>query len=135
MKQLFVFLLLALLASCSSDENTDKQEPVKEEVLIEVKNGIYYEWYPGKKQLKYKGEQDGQKKRNGIWTFYAEDGSELSVTVYENGLKEGFTVVKYPNGAIHYRGEYHKDQMVGIWTTYDEKGILESEKDFGHPAE
>ena len=127
--------MLALLVSCSSEEKKEDTKPAKEEVLVEVKNGVYYEWYPGKKQLKYKGGQDKEKKRDGVWTFYSEQGDELSVTVYEHGLREGFTVVKYPTGVVHYRGEYHKDQMVGVWTTYDIKGKVESEKDWGNPAE
>ena len=43
--------------------------------------------------------------------------------------------MKYPTGVIHYRGEYRKDKTVGIWTTYDEKGKVISETDFGYPEE
>ena len=135
MKQILAFLMLAFLVSCASEEPKEDTKPAKEEVLVEVKDGIYYEWYPGKKQLKYKGGQDKDKKRDGVWTFYSETGDELSVTVYEHGLREGFTVVKYPSGVVHYRGEYHNDQMVGVWTTFDPKGKVESEKDWGYPAE
>ena len=53
----------------------------------------------------------------------------------ENGIKQGYTVVKYPNGAIRYRGEYKDDKIVGLWTTYDPKGKIISEKDYGYPAE
>ena len=35
--------------------------------------------------------------------------------------------MKYPNGAIHYRGEYKNDQMVRLWTTFNEKGEVETE--------
>jgi antitoxin component YwqK of YwqJK toxin-antitoxin module len=59
----------------------------------------------------------------------------LSFTIYENGKREGFTVVKYPSGGIHYTGEYKNDKSVGIWKTYDEKGKLVTEKDFGYPEE
>jgi antitoxin component YwqK of YwqJK toxin-antitoxin module len=41
--------------------------------------------------------------------------------------------VKYPSGVIHYRGEYKNDQTVGVWTTYDEKGKVINETDFGYP--
>jgi antitoxin component YwqK of YwqJK toxin-antitoxin module len=134
MKYLVLTILLLFLFSCGNDE-AKKPEKGAPESLVEVKNGIYYEWYPGKKQIKYKGGQDKNKKRNGIWTFYSENGTELSVTYYENGLKEGFSVVKYPTGVIHYRGEYRKDKTVGIWTTYDEKGKVISETDFGYTEE
>jgi antitoxin component YwqK of YwqJK toxin-antitoxin module len=131
MRNLLLFVVLLFTASCN-DESNDKPKEVKDEVLIEVKNGIYREWYPGKKQVKYKGGQDVNKKRHGVWTFCSEGGNELSVTYYEHGLREGFSIVKYPNGALHYRGEYHNDQTVGIWSTYNEKGEFVSETDFGY---
>jgi antitoxin component YwqK of YwqJK toxin-antitoxin module len=135
MKQFCLLLSILILAACSSEVEAPKTptKKVKEEVLVEIKNGVYTEWYPGKKQIKFKGGQDEHRKRHGVWTFYSETGNELSVTVYEHGLREGFTIVKYPNGAIHYRGEYLHDKTVGVWTTYDEKGKFVSETDFGYP--
>jgi antitoxin component YwqK of YwqJK toxin-antitoxin module len=132
MKNLLLFVVLLFAASCT-DGSDEKPKKEKEEVLIEIKDGIYHEWYPGKKQVKYKGGQDENKKRHGVWTFYSEGGNELSVTNYEHGLREGFSIVKHPNGALHYRGEYHNDQTVGIWSTYNEKGEFISETDFGYP--
>ncbi|MEY3200171.1 MAG: hypothetical protein RJA13_2129 [Bacteroidota bacterium] len=134
MKQIVALLMMTLLFACA--EEVEKQKtPDKEEILVEIKNGMYTEWYPGKKQIKYTGGQDETQRRNGVWTFYGEDGKELSVTMYDHGLREGFTVVKYPNGALHYRGEYSKDKTVGIWTTYNEKGEFQSEQDFGYPEQ
>jgi len=136
MKITFALMMLLFIAACSPEVKKDKiLKKEKEEVLVEVKDGIYTEWYPGKEQIKYRGGQDENEKRHGIWTFFSEEGQELSVTTYEHGLREGFTVVKYPNGVLHYRGEYHNDQTVGIWTTYDEKGEFQSETDFGYPEE
>lgn len=134
MKKWFLLLLIGVLFSCE-DATAKKKKRSVHENLVEVKNGVFYEWYPGKKQLKYKGGQDKDKRRNGVWTFYSESGTELSVTYYDHGLKEGFSIVKYPNGILHYRGEYHRDKMVGIWTTYNERGEMVSEKDFGRPTE
>ena len=134
MRQL-VLLSAIFLASCNSnpEEVENKAKKAQQEVLVEVKDGTYTEWYPGKKQIKFKGGQDDEKKRNGIWTFYAENGAELSITMYNHGIREGHTIVRYPSGAIHYRGEYINDQYVGLWTTYDEQGNVLSEKDFGYP--
>lgn len=135
MKQFILFIITIILVACSSEDAQETKVPEKQEVLVEIKDGVYTEWYPGKQQVKYKGAQDEKQLRNGLWTYYSINGSELSVTIYEHGLREGFTVVKYPNGVLHYRGEYHKDAIVGVWTTYDEKGKLLSEKDYGHPVE
>jgi len=134
MKRILVVATLISLVACSShkDKNTVQ---AKKENLVEIKNGQFTEWYPGKKQIKFRGMQDSKSRRNGKWTFYAENGTELSVTMFENGEKEGFTMVKYPNGYMHYTGEYHNDKKVGVWTTYDNKGKKVSTVDFGFPEE
>lgn len=133
MKHFVIFSVIILLSACSSDGKKVEPATQKEEVLLEFKDGVYTEWYPGKKQVKYKGGKDEKNFRNGIWTYFSEEGTELSITIYEHGKREGFTVVKYPNGAIHYRGEYQNDVTVGVWTTYDEKGKFVSETNFPYP--
>ncbi len=132
---LYTLLLFFIAVSCTDKKVEDSAEKSKTEKLTEIKNGRFTEWYPGKKQIKFQGMLTKKGDRNGKWSFYSEIGNELSFTVYENGKKEGFTVVKYPNGAIHYTGEYKNDKSVGIWKTYDEKGKLVTEKDFGYSEE
>jgi antitoxin component YwqK of YwqJK toxin-antitoxin module len=132
---LYTFLLLFIAVSCTDKKVDETNKKPKTEKLTEIKNGRFTEWYPGKKQIKFQGMLTKKGDRNGKWTFYSETGNELSMTVYENGKKEGFTVVKYPNGAIHYTGEYKNDKSVGVWKTYDEKGKLVTEKDFGYTEE
>ena len=138
MKQILFFTMLTslslLIFSCDSKNDNSKKES-KEEKLVEVKDCKYTEWYPGKKQIKFEGMVDMNGKREGKWSFYSEKGTELSFTFYEHGIKQGFTVVKYPNGVIRYRGEYKDDKIVGVWTTYDPKGKVISDKDYGYPTE
>ena len=126
------FILLSLLVSCNDKQEDQSAVTEKKEDLVEIKDGIYTEWYPGKKNIKFQGAQDEKAQRNGKWVFFSESGNELSITFYSRGLKEGFTVVKYPSGRIHYRGEYKNDTIVGLWTTYDENGKVSKEKDFGY---
>jgi antitoxin component YwqK of YwqJK toxin-antitoxin module len=126
------FIFLSLLVSCNGKQEDQSAVTEKKEDLVEIKNGIYTEWYPGKKKIKFQGGQDEKAQRNGKWVFYSESGNELSFTFYSSGLKDGFTVVKYPSGRIHYRGEYRNDTIVGLWTTYDENGKVSKEKDFGY---
>jgi antitoxin component YwqK of YwqJK toxin-antitoxin module len=133
MKKIVTCLLLLGLVFACQQNNEDLVKPTdKKENLVEVKNGIYTEWYPGKKSKKFEGPQDEKYRRNGKWTFYSEGGNELSITFYSNGLKDGFTIVKYPSGRMHYRGEYRNDTIVGVWTTYDENGKVTKEKDYGY---
>ena len=121
------FILFSLLVSCK-DKQVDKI--AKKENLVEIKDGIYTEWYPGKKNKKFQGAQDEKSRRDGKWVFYSEKGNELSITFYTNGLKNGFTMVKYPSGRMHYRGEYRNDTIVGLWTTYDQNGKITKEKNY-----
>jgi antitoxin component YwqK of YwqJK toxin-antitoxin module len=131
-KLFYALFIISITVSCGEDSKTKKQiAPEKEENLVEMKDGMYIEWYPGKKQVKFKGPQDENKKRHGIWKFYSETGNELSYTVYEHGLKTGHTIVKYPNGTIHYTGEYRDDKAVGVWKIYDPNGKLKSEVNKG----
>jgi antitoxin component YwqK of YwqJK toxin-antitoxin module len=137
MKQIILIkcLVILFLFSCSSEEKRTSETIRDNETLVEVKNGKYTEWYPGKKQIKFEGMVDEKGKRDGKWSFYSEKGTELSFSYFEHGIKQGHTVVKYPNGAIRYRGEYLNDEIVGVWTTYDLNGKPISEKDYGYPNE
>ena len=92
MKYIGILIILLSLAACSSNDDSNKN--AKKEVLVEVKNGVFTEWYPGKKQIKFQGSQDDLGRRNGIWRFYGENGVELSFTEYQEVVKNGFTVVK-----------------------------------------
>lgn len=131
-----VLLVSLTIFACSRNEKTEEQTTEKQEKiesLVEIKNGIYTEYYPGRKQIKFQGEQDNMGNRHGKWTFYSERGLELSSTHYEHGKKHGASFAKYPNGTLHYMGEYENDKEVGVWKMYDEKGNLVTEKDYSKP--
>jgi antitoxin component YwqK of YwqJK toxin-antitoxin module len=132
-----LILFVSLVAfACSRNEEKEEQTTKKSEKiesLVEIKNGIYTEYYPGRKQIKFQGEQDNMGNRHGKWTFYSESGIEMSSTHYEHGKKHGASFAKYPNGALHYMGEYENDKEVGVWKMYDEKGTLVTEKDYSKP--
>lgn len=127
---IFHFLLLIVgfisFTACKSEEIETEKMP-KEENLIEIKDGVFTEYYPGREKVKFTGRQDENQARHGRWVFLGENGQELSVTHYIHGVKEGFSIVKHPNGALHYLGEYRNDTMVGVWKTYDIQGKLVTE--------
>ncbi|MBM3165737.1 MAG: hypothetical protein FJZ80_09785 [Bacteroidetes bacterium] len=127
MKHKFLLLLLGLVLTVACKENTEKTQSPQES-LVEIKDGLYSEWYPGKKQLKFRGAIDSMGQRDGKWEFYSERGLVLSMTEYSHGKRNGFSIVKYPNGRINYRGEYSNDEQVGRWTTYDTTGKVIDEK-------
>ena len=136
MKQFIFISILSLFVSCSNEDKvleTEKREPtnVTKETLREVKDGVYTEYYPGKKEVKIRGYKNAQDKREGKWVYYSKKGEELSITYFKNGLREGHTIVKRPNGSLNFVGEYREDKMIGIWKFYDEKGNVKREKDYG----
>jgi antitoxin component YwqK of YwqJK toxin-antitoxin module len=122
MKKILFFLPVFLFfVACNTDDAPDKS--VSGENKLIVRNGNEYtEYYPGKKQVKMHGFYNEQEQRQGKWEYFAENGIKLSLTMYENGTKEGYSVVFYPNGSQRYVGEYHNDQKKGLWQFYDENG-------------
>lgn len=133
MKQILCLIFIAsisLTMSSCGEEKAPKKESVDD--LVVIKNGIYTEYYPSRKAIKFKGPQDEQGLRNGRWFFYDERGNELSMTEYVNGKKHGFIFVRYPNGAMRYTGEFNMDVESGLWKFYKEDGTIASEKDYGN---
>ncbi len=129
---MILILFTLTLFACKNEETKVEQQidqteenrllPKNRQDLITIKNSQYIEYYPGKKQIKFQGNVDENQLRDGKWIFYGEDGAERSVTFYRNGKRDGHTIVKYPNGKLHYIGEYALDEKVGEWIIYDEKG-------------
>jgi len=126
MKYLLMLCALSLLVACGEEEEKKEQiqEPEKEEVLTEVNNGEFTEYYPGKKKVKFQGPQDKEGRRHGIWYFYDESGRQISMTDYKHGEKHGVSLKRFPNGQVHYTGEYKENVQVGIWKTYEMDGTL-----------
>ena len=130
---IFIFVLSACGENAStesnkinSDTNVEDESDAKTGLykpgLIDTIDYQYQEWYPGRNQLKIEGMFDEQYKRHGKWVFYDKNGIELSMTTYTHNLKQGFSIVKHPNGVIYFRGEYNQDKKVGLWTFYNDKG-------------
>lgn len=132
---LLITLITLVIASCNDEK------PVKNNPLIETKDGVETIWYPGKTQVKYRREYDKNKKRHGKWLLYNPEGKVMSSSSYDHGKKTGVWLVSYPNGQLRYTGEYRNDFEFGVWVfysltgkktleiTYDDKGkILKQER-------
>lgn len=131
-KCFFLMLTLFVLTACTQEEKPKRPEMKMEyrPLVAEDDNGRFTEWYPGHKQLKITGRKNQDGERVGVWKYFSERGVELSIVVYNNGLKDGHTIVRYSNGAIHYSGEYLNDEAIGVWKFYDEEGELTETKDY-----
>jgi antitoxin component YwqK of YwqJK toxin-antitoxin module len=128
---IFAFVIGLLLFSCG-EKIEEKKAPIEDTNLIEDIDGMYTEYYPGKKQIRIQGPKDDQNERHGRWVYNSPEGRQLNFTMYQHGKKHGHSYNAYPNGAPYYYGEYHNDSLVGIWKTYDSKGKLK-EIDYGYP--
>ena len=144
-KILLLLISLFYVTSCKVDvknkekkkstENsiTNKEEKkiiINKKDLVEIKEGKFIEFYPDKKTVKFQGQQDKKGKRHGKWQYFSENGIELSMTMYQHGEKHGHSIVKYPNGNLHYSGEYKNGKKIGLWKTYSIQGELITEKDY-----
>ncbi len=129
-KIVFLLSLLFLASITACNEPKKPKEKPKKEVLVEIKDGQYTEYYPGRKAVKIRGPITDDKKRTGRWFFYLENGNEQSMSEYVNGQRSGFTWVRYPSGNMRYSGEYSNDKEVGVWRFYNEDGTLQMEKDY-----
>lgn len=132
---MYIFALIAVgFISCESEEKTEEPKTItnldSEEDLIEQMPNMYREYFPGKKQVKITGPLDNEGKRHGTWESFFENGQKNSATYYVHGVREGHSIVYYPNGAIFYYGEYKNDEKVGLWKTFNENGELASEDSF-----
>ncbi len=120
---------MILAVSCTEEKKVAPKKEVIEN-LIEYKDGIYTEYYPGRQKVKIRGAQDSKKVRDGKWVLLSPAGKEMSITFFDKGLREGHTIVKHPNGMINYVGEYLHNEQIGIWKFHDDKGKLIREEDY-----
>lgn len=141
MKNFTWMLLIVALTACDNtteekvEESTVKTEqkqtdaPIDKADLIKIVGDVYTEYYPDGKNIKFKGMLDENQERHDKWVYYSLEGKELSMTMYDHGNRHGHSIVKHPNGAIYYHGEYNHDKKTGVWKTYNEQGELTSEID------
>jgi len=132
MKKYFYVLAFGMLVLSCGEEVPEEIVTNDDTELIIEEEGMYTEFYPGKKQIKIQGPLDDDDKRDGRWVFLSSEGRQLNFTMYQHGKKHGHSFNAYSNGAPYYYGEYHQDSLVGIWKTYDTKGVV-MEKDYGYP--
>jgi len=137
MKFLFAILLalpLLTVMSCGSEKKKDTNKPKKEK-LVDIKDGKYTEYYPGRKAVKFQGPITKNGSRNGRWFFYSENGIEMSTTEYTEGTRNGLIMVRYPSGNVRYTGFYTAGKESGEWRFYKEDGSLDFVKNYDEAKE
>lgn len=137
-KLLFIGLLMLSCESNSGGSNeidtSNDSASVKSEEkpqLVKMKDKHYTEYYPDGVNVKFKGEIDENGLRMGRWVHYSMTGKELNSSEYLHDTLHGVSVVRHPNGAIHYVGEYRHGKKIGKWVFRNEDGSIKYEKEFG----
>jgi antitoxin component YwqK of YwqJK toxin-antitoxin module len=129
----FSFFILAGVAaiSCNKSKQTEntsenKLAPInnnfKPNVLKDTIGGIYHEYYKNG-NIKVKGVYKN-KKRDGDWSYFYENGKLWSYGEYTLGVRNGASSVYFENGVLKMEGNYFNNKQVGLWKFYNEKGKL-----------
>ncbi|MDD3876558.1 MAG: hypothetical protein PHT69_08045 [Bacteroidales bacterium] len=87
-----------------------------------IKEVSYYPDHKIKLEGHYKNSQ-----RDGIWTYYYDNGNKWSEAVYTDGINNGKTTTWYENGKMRYEGQYAEGEKIGNWKFWTEDGELAEE--------
>jgi antitoxin component YwqK of YwqJK toxin-antitoxin module len=90
-------------------------------------------WYLNKK-IQMMGEFK-EKKRDGKWIYYYENGNVWSEGFFKDGKSDGKRTTHYEDGKIFYEGYYKADRRVGVWKFYNEKGTQVKSVDYSKESE
>jgi len=142
MKHILIFTSALLLGVTSCKETNTKSNDIQVSTKNVVKTivvdkpvemlkttGSFIERYDNG-NLKTEGWRNSSSQRDGIWYSYYEHGSKWSAMSYNNGIKEGQSVVYFPNAKIHYKGQYKNDKKAGTWIFYTENGDVKNEEKY-----
>lgn len=126
--------VFALTISCNKNKQTQNQTENKEAVVnqnfkpAELKDtigGIYHEYY-NNGNIKVTGIYKN-KKRDGDWSYFYENGKLWSWGEYTDGIRNGGSSVYYENGVLKMEGNYKNNKQIGLWKFYNEQGKLVKE--------
>ena len=68
------------------------------------------------------------KKENGSWTYWHENGKKAREGVFNQGVREGTHTYWYSNGNLRGTGGFKNDKADGEWIMYSEDGTEKVEQ-------
>lgn len=138
---LFLAILTAVFTSCRFDQKVVEEtfpDGSPKRVCIYRGKGANRElvketfFYPNR-QKRMEGTYKN-KKRDGLWSYWYDNGNLWSQGTYSNGKSEGKRTTYFENGKIRYEGFYKDDMRVGKWKFFEENGSLLKELDYSSPV-
>ncbi len=139
-KILFITLLVFSMISCKFEHKVVEEtypDGSPKRVCVYKGSGDGRElikettYYPNK-QAQMEGTYK-DKKRDGKWTYWYENGKLWSEGSFIGGKSEGKRTTYFENGKVRYEGYYKVDMRVGKWRFFDENGRLLQEVDYSAP--
>lgn len=148
-KLIFTTLITIFLFSCSSKESKSEEEKKTEESdnknlknpalqnmmddlnaddtnLSDLEDGFHELKYPNG-NMKSTGTISNGKKE-GLWTYFRENGLKWSECEFLNGKPNGKVVSYHTNEKIYYIGYFTNGEKTGNWMFYDENSNLIKEE-------
>ncbi len=140
LKLLFLSLLAFIINSCTSKvvEETVESYPDGSPKVVRyykddgtnktlVRETLYYSNHQKYMEGDYKNG-----KRDGKWTSWFQNGNEMSIHNFVEGVDDGKLTVFYENGEKRYEGKYTAGKKIGVWKFWSEEGVLQNKEDFGN---
>ena len=75
----------------TNDQLKNQVKTKDENQLVKINDGVHTEFYPGSEKIKLKGLIDSKNQRQGVWDYYAENGTHLSMMEYQDGFNMEFS--------------------------------------------
>ena len=139
-KILFLFLCAFIFSSCTTkivEENIESYPDGSPKITryykddgntrVLFKETLYYS-----NHQKYMEGEYSNGKRNGKWTSWYQNGHEMSIHYFVNGIDDGKITVFYENGNKRYEGKYSNGKKMGVWKFWDEQGKLQNKEDYSN---
>lgn len=141
----FIVVIITFYCSCAVSQsiNFDEYDVVLNDTLIcksdfirnmekidslRLKNITFIPIVDGYKRIYYLNGQlyaEGEikdKKENGLWMYWHENGQKAREGSYHVGMRTGQHTYWYSNGNLRGIGSFKNDEYDGKWTMYSEDG-------------
>ena len=92
------------------------------------KEGLWTFWYDNGRKIKEGSFEDG--KLEGVWTYWNQRGEKESEGTFKAGKGSGLWIFWHPNGEKFSEGNLIGVKKDGIWTYWSQNGKKESEEDY-----
>jgi len=150
-KIIFTTLLSIIIASCSTQQKTEKKAPApkiegnimtifwndgsiqaKGKVIIEktanIKNDQWTFYYKGTKGQSIMAIGNfNRNKKDGVWKYFYQNGTIKAEGGYKENIPEGTTKTYYSNGKIQSISLFKDGKLEGVRKIFNKQGKISSE--------